>query len=55
MRQWICLKVLAIDPTNAQAYEGLSQIYQKKGDRDSEIALLKSAVKNLKPAKLNLL
>ncbi|MBQ2635855.1 MAG: tetratricopeptide repeat protein [Methanobrevibacter sp.] len=45
-------KVLAIDPANAQAYEGLSQIYQKKGDTDSEIAILKSAVKNLQTSKV---
>lgn len=44
-------KVLAIDPTNTQAYEGLSQIYKKKGDKDSEIAILKSAVKNLQTSK----
>ena len=45
-------KVLAIDPANAQAYDGLSQIYKRNGDVNSEIAILKSAVKNLETSKV---
>ena len=40
-------KILTIAPDNFEAYEGLSGIYQKTGDLESERKLLKSGIQNL--------
>ncbi len=52
---YIYKEILTIDPTNYDAYVGLSEIYQKKNDVENEKKILKSAIQNLsgnKKAKL---
>lgn len=40
-------KVITIDPNNGQAYECLADIYHLQDNKDSEIEILKSAIKNV--------
>ena len=40
-------KVLVIQPGNAEAYEGLANIYRNNDDRDNEIKVLKLAIKKI--------
>lgn len=40
-------KVLVLQPGNAEAYEGLANIYRDNGDVDNEIKVLKLAVQKI--------
>ena len=40
-------KVLVIQPENAEAYEGLANIYKNNNDTDNEIKVLKLAVQKI--------
>ena len=40
-------KVLVIQPDNAEAYEGLANIYKNNGDVDNEIKVLKLAIQKI--------
>ncbi|WP_405304073.1 tetratricopeptide repeat protein [Methanobrevibacter sp.] len=40
-------KVLVLQPENAEAYEGLANIYRNNGDADNEIKVLKMAVQKI--------
>ena len=40
-------KVLVIQPENAEAYEGLANIYRDKNDKENEIKILKLAVQKI--------
>ena len=40
-------KVLVLQPENAEAYQGLVDIYRTNGDRDSEVRVLKLAISNI--------
>lgn len=44
-------KILSISPDNFEAYQGLSDIYQKTNDVESERNILKKAIQNLNGSK----